>query len=84
LLYSLLLARTVDTFEWRRIDVIHREFVATGLPAGGPWTANERHDLGAHDIPSHIAMASRPAKARDIKQAVMLASRQTRAKKYAA
>jgi hypothetical protein len=83
LLYSLLLARTVDTFERRRIDVIHRELVATELPAG-LWTANERHDLGAHDIPSHIAMASRPAKARDIRQAVMLASRQTRAKKYAA
>jgi hypothetical protein len=84
LLYSLLLARTVDTFERRRIDVIHRELVATELPAGKLWTANERDDLGAHDIPSHIAMASRPAKARDIKQAVMLASWQRRTKRYAA
>jgi hypothetical protein len=53
--------------------MIHRELVETGLPASRLWTANQRDDLGAHDIASHIAMASRPAKARDIKQALMLA-----------
>jgi hypothetical protein len=39
------------------------------------WLRHETDNLGAHENPSHTAIATRPANASDIRYAVMLASR---------
>jgi hypothetical protein len=39
------------------------------------WPRHEMSDLGAHENPSHTAIATRPANASDIRYAVMLPSR---------
>jgi hypothetical protein len=44
------------------------------LSGNGVQGAIERNDFCAHVICSHIATASRPAKAREIREAVMLGS----------
>src|SRR3954468_21169911 len=64
-----------DGFAKRRVDVIHDHIVGSfGGPERGkirpvaiaPAGAGEWNDLCAHDVPSHMMIASRPAKASEI------------------
>ena len=65
--------------------MIHREIVGRrrraeyngrkiGRLAVGFWTRDELDDLGAHESPSHSAMATRPANESEIRYAVMVIS----------
>ena len=70
-----------EIFARRRVGMIHGEIVrpdgrpACGEKVGRPTSAfrtrGEWNDLGAHENPSHNAIAIRPAKASEIRYAVM-------------
>jgi hypothetical protein len=74
-----------NVFARRSIGVTHHEIVGprrrakddggkVGVIAMAPRAADELNDLCAHEIPSHTAIATRPANASDIRYAVMQAS----------
>jgi hypothetical protein len=82
---ALLLAMARNKFARRCVDMVHRQIVRPRrrarrnrrkihflAPAIEP--RDEWNDLGAHERPSHTAIAIRPANASDIRYAVMLAS----------